>query len=337
MNRQLKSKILCLSAALIASSPFAFAQSTDLSPEQASVPGMQKTTTARTRGATGGISAGLTPGATGRSYPSSGALQIGQGDLLHIEVFDTPEFMQDERVDTAGDIQVMGLGVVHVQDMKPSDVSAMLEKRFKEDRIMLAPQITVQIVDFISHGVALNGEVRSPGIYPILGGRRLSDLLVAAGGVTELSDGRLEILHPGNPVPQSVFLPKDGDSVMVVPGDVVSVERAPLVYILGNVRRPGGFPLARPTSLIQALALANGFAPSAVDKHAVLFRDSEGGTRIVEDLNLHDILRGKRSDIALRGGDILFVPNSAIKDIAKAAAAVLPGVASAAIYQVPNL
>lgn len=323
------------SANLLAQSS-AGAQNSDLTSSESTLPGMQKTTSSRTpRSGGGGAASAITPAATGRLYPPSGDLLIGVGDLLHLAVFDTPEFDQDARVDPEGNADFNGVGSLTVENMKPADVAAMIQKKLKDDGLLLNPKVTVSIADYISHGVSIKGEIRTPGIYPILGKRRLADLLTAAGGPTELSDGIADILHSSSPVPEHIDLKTSADSYSIVPGDTITLERAPLVYILGNVRRPGGFPLARATTISQGLALAQGFSPSAKDKQVYLFRDTENGTRVVSVINLHKVLRGQLSDMSLKPNDILFVPNSNVADVVKATAAALPGLGTALIYAHP--
>ncbi len=312
------------------------AQSSDLSSSESTLPGMQKTTSSRTpRSAGAGAAAAITPAATGRLYPASGQLLIGVGDLLHVAVFDTPDFDQDARVDPDGNVDFNGIGSLAVQNMKPADVATMIVKKLKSDGLVLDPKVTVSIADYISHGVSIQGEIRTPGIYPILGKRRLADLLTAAGGPTELSDGAADILHPSSPAPDHVDLKASADTYTIVPGDTITLERAPLVYIMGNVRRAGGFPLARATTISQGLALAQGLSPSAKDKQVYLFRDEANGKRVVSVLNLHKILRGKLADVPLKPNDIVFIPNSSVADVVKATAAALPGIGTAIIYTHP--
>ncbi|MDE3187665.1 MAG: SLBB domain-containing protein [Acidobacteriota bacterium] len=312
------------------------AQSSDLSSSESTLPGMQKTTSSRgSRPGGGGAASAITPAATGRLYPASGELLIGVGDLLHVAVFDTPEFDQDARVDPEGHVDFNGIGSLAVENMKPADVAAMIQKKLKDDGMVLDPKVTVSIADYISHGVSIQGEIRTPGIYPVLGKRRLADLLTAAGGPTELSDGIADILHPSSPTPDHIDLKSSADTYAIVPGDTITLERAPLVYIVGNVRRAGGFPLARATTISQGLALAQGLSPSAKDKQVYLFRDADNGKRVVSVLNLHKILRGKLADVPLKPNDIVFIPNSSVADVVKATAAALPGIGTAIIYARP--
>ncbi len=310
--------------------------SSDISATDTTVPGLQRTTNFKGIKTGGdGAASSITPAATGRMYPPTGELLIGVGDRVHISVFDTPEFSQDARVDPAGTIEVAGVGTVPATNRRPKDVAEDIRKGLKDGGIMLNPEVTVEITDYISHGVSIEGEVRMPGIYPIMGQRRLSDLLTAGGGPTELSDGTAEIRHGDGGEAVHILLNKDAKNTTIVPGDAIMLSRAPLVYILGNVRRAGGFPLARRTTLAQGLALAQGFTASAKDKKAFLFREQSDGQRVVVEINLHEILRGKRPDMDMRPNDVLFVPNSALADVAKAASAALPSIGIAEIYSHP--
>ncbi len=325
-----------LSAGLLLAQAAATGQTSDLTTSESTLPGMRRTTSSRLpRAGAGGAATAITPSASGRIYPVSGELLIGIGDLIHVAVFDTPEFDQDARVDPNGNVDLNGIGNFTVQNKKPADVAAMLEKKLVSDGILLHPKITVSIVDYISHGVSIEGEVRTPGIYPILGPRHLSDLLTSAGGPTELSDGVAEVLHAAASVPDRVDLNKSAATYKIIPGDTITLERAPLVYILGNVRRAGGFPLARATTITQGLALAQGFSPSAKDKQVYLFRDDANGKRVVAVINLHKILRGKMADMELQPNDIVFIPNSNVADVTKAVATALPGLGTALIYAHP--
>jgi polysaccharide export outer membrane protein len=311
-------------------------QSSDISPSNSSVPGMERTTSSRgLRLGNGGAASYITPAATGRSYPLSGELLIGVGDLLHVSVYDTPEFDQDPRVDPSGNIEVAGVGTVKAVDRQPAEVAGEIQQRLKDGGIVLHPVVGVAITDYVSHGVSIGGEVRSPGIYPIMGKRRLSDLLTVGGGPTELSDGTADIRHASNGQTDHLALATSAETYTVIPGDSITLTRAAIVYIVGNVRRSGGFPLAHPTTISQGIALAEGFSPSAKDKRAYLFRDNQDGTRVAIRINLHDILRGKAADIQMKANDVVFVPNSGVADVAKAFATLLPSVATAEVYTHP--
>ncbi|MGB6482861.1 MAG: polysaccharide biosynthesis/export family protein [Candidatus Acidiferrales bacterium] len=105
-------------------------------------------------------------------------------------------------------------------------------------------------------------------------------------------------------------------NVMVYPGDVVKVPPAGIVYVVGQVRKPGGFLLKanENLSVLQALALAEGTTSTSAGKSARIIRtEDQSGTKKEIPINLNRILAGKAPDPVLQAKDILFVPNSAGK------------------------
>ena len=126
--------------------------------------------------------------------------------------------------------------------------------------------------------------------------------------------------------------------IMVNPGDSVIVPKAGIVYILGDVNRPGGFAMSNNQdhmTLLQALSLAGGLQHSARQGHARLIRQTEG-TAHEEQLNLGEIQKGKSPNPTLYPGDILYVPFSWAKNlITTGAPGMASSAASAAIYAAP--
>ncbi len=102
-------------------------------------------------------------------------------------------------------------------------------------------------------------------------------------------------------------------NALVYPGDVVKVTRAGIVYVVGEVKKPGGFQLKtnENISVLQALALAEGLTRTSAKNQARIIRtDEASGKRAEIPLNLDKILAGKASDPLLQPKDIVFVPNS---------------------------
>jgi len=102
----------------------------------------------------------------------------------------------------------------------------------------------------------------------------------------------------------------------LLPGDTVQVSRAGLVYVIGDVVRPGGFPVdpAQGLTVVQALSLAWGPAQNAATRSALLIREQKGG-RILTALNLKRMLHGQDPDQPVHDRDILFVPDSTAKNL----------------------
>jgi polysaccharide export outer membrane protein len=206
------------------------------------------------------------------------------------------------------------------------------------------PQVLVSVEQYATETVSVIGEVARPGVFPITTPRTVLDVLSFAGGITNVADRNITIQRHGSKDDSASYYvsndPKQAiaSQVMVNPGDTVIVPRAGIVYILGDVNRPGGFAMSNNQdhmTLLQALALAGGVTHSAKQGHARLMRVAEG-TQHEQQLNLGEIQKGKLPNPTLYPGDILYVPFSWTKNFVTAGAPNLAGsAATAAIYAVP--
>ncbi|MGB9508197.1 MAG: polysaccharide biosynthesis/export family protein [Candidatus Acidiferrum sp.] len=106
-------------------------------------------------------------------------------------------------------------------------------------------------------------------------------------------------------------------NVLVYTGDVVKVSRAGIVYVVGQVNKPGGFVLKtnENISVLQAVALAEGMTPNSKGKAARIFvAEGSNGSRREVAINLDKIMEGKEPAPLLKPNDVLFIPNSASKE-----------------------
>jgi protein involved in polysaccharide export with SLBB domain len=142
--------------------------------------------------AQGGGGGGSSSAASGTSIGGLSDGPITVGEVVHINVFDAPDFSLITRVSESGDIPYPILGQLHIEGLNSVSAAQMLAKELKDRNLMLDPEVTVT-VDSSSTGITLLGEVRSPGIYPPPGKHQLSDLLAAAGGLTANTGRVIEI------------------------------------------------------------------------------------------------------------------------------------------------
>jgi polysaccharide export outer membrane protein len=106
------------------------------------------------------------------------------------------------------------------------------------------------------------------------------------------------------------------ENIEVKPNDVITVPRGQLVYVMGQVKQPGGFVLRQRETLsaLQALALAQGLGTAAKPQDARILRTVEGAPQRTEVyVDLQKILQGKTSDVPLQPNDVLFIPNNVPK------------------------
>jgi len=250
------------------------------------------------------------------------ALKISAGDLLDITVFDTPELSSKVRVDHLGNINLPVGGELHVGDLIVEQAAATIEKRLLEKDIVKNPHVSVFILEYATQGVTVLGEVKTPGVYPVLGARTLYDFISAAGGTTATASNTAAIMRRAQPDKQEVVhLSNDpakatAANIPIGPGDTILVPRAGIVYVVGDVGKPGGFLIDNTERLtvLQAVALAAGTNRTAALNGSKLIRKSVSGREEIP-LPLKKILQNKSADLRLEDGDILFVPASVGKTI----------------------
>jgi polysaccharide export outer membrane protein len=248
------------------------------------------------------------------------ALTVSTGDLLDVAVFDAPELSAKARVDEKGNIALPVCGAVSVQGLTAEGVAGAVETRLRENDIVKNPHVTVLVLEFSTQGVTVTGEVKNPGIYPLLGRHGLIDLISAAGGTTPTAGKAVTVLHRADSSsPEIVTLETKPGAVQSAnidlrPGDTVVVSRAGVVYVVGDVGKPGGFLIENNDrlTLLQAIALAQGVNRTAAQNRVKLIRRN-GAERQALSVELKKILANKSADIPLADGDILFVPVSGSK------------------------
>jgi polysaccharide export outer membrane protein len=244
------------------------------------------------------------------------ALRINSGDLIEVGVFDTPELSGKLRVDENGEITIPIAGVLRVAGMTAEEAAGAIEEKLRSADLMMAPHVTVFVTEFATQGVVITGEVKSPGIYPLLGSHGMVDLLTAAGGVTTAAGRYVSLTHKSDPEhPEMIRLAsKPGEiieNVDIQPGDTVIVARAGVAYVVGDVAKAGGFLIESNDrlSVLQIIALAGGTTrTSAKDKARIIRKTPNGREELPIPLNA--MMKGKVRDMPVEDGDILFVPSS---------------------------
>ncbi len=250
----------------------------------------------------------------------SSTLLVDGGDLLEINVFDTPELSGKFRVDGAGTIKLPVGGTLAVKGLTAEQIAAAVELHLREQDIMRDPHATVFVLEYATQGVSVMGEVKAPGIYPLQGRHGVLDLISVAGGLTPFASKTATILHKDSSSEiVSVNLsasrqPTAAVELEVQPGDQVLVARSGVVYVLGDVGKPGGYLIENQEriTVLQALALAQGVNKTAQSGAKLIRSNSAGRTEAV--LPLKKILANQVADPKLQDGDILYVPMSGARN-----------------------
>jgi polysaccharide export outer membrane protein len=248
---------------------------------------------------------------------------IAAGDLLVISEYHTPEFRSSVRVSASGFVTLPMIGDVKIAGMNETAAAQAIESVLVKQGMLLHPLISVLVLAYTGQDVSVLGEVARAGVYPYTVHHRLLDLISAASGLSPNAGRLVNIFHEDDPkTPHPVILDPSGTDTSsdhnpeLTVGDTVQVSRAGLVYVVGDVIRPGGFPVdpVQGLTIVQALALAWGPSQNAAVGNAILIREEKDGRTMIS-LDLKRMLRGKDPDQRVQDRDIIFVPDSVAKNL----------------------
>jgi polysaccharide biosynthesis/export protein len=280
------------------------------------------------------------------------AYLLGPDDEVSVRVIDVDEFRDEPlRVEMTGYLNLPLIGRVKaagltVQQLEQS-VSALLIPYVR------SASVIVSVRAFRSQPVSVIGAVNKPGVYQLQGRKTLVEVLSLAEGLRQDAGNTVRVLRSGavedggkagesqasGVISVAIKALLDGSApeskLPILPHDVISVPRAEMVYVMGAVRRAGGFviPERDQISALQALALAEGFDSWAAPHRARVVRGHDGA-RTEIPLDIRRILEGNSADLRLEAGDILFIPsNGAKKATLRAVEAVIQVGTGVAIYR----
>jgi polysaccharide export outer membrane protein len=272
----------------------------------------------------GGVAptAGVPPSAGTQSSAPMPA-PIGPGDFLEIAEYHTPEFHSTVRVSAEGTVTLPLIGEVKLAGKDEQGAARAIEAALLAKGMLLHPLVSVLVTAYAGQDVSVLGEVTRPGVYPYTFHHRLLDLISAASGLSPNAGRLVNVFHQGDSkTPHAVVLDPSGTDTSsdhnpeLSPGDTVQVSRAGLVYVVGDVIRPGGFAVdpVQGLTVVQALSLAWGPSQNAAVGKALLIREQKGGRTMIA-LNIRRMLRGQDPDQSVQDRDILYVPDSEAKNL----------------------
>ena len=256
---------------------------------------------------------------------------LGSGDTVALTGLRAEELTgKPIRVGDDGQIVVPPFGAVRVAGLSLRDAEAVVAARlgvYFQD-----PQVNLSVVEYASQPVSVMGAVNKPGVYHLRGPHRLAELISMAGGPRHDSGYRVTVTRRASEGPLTTpGARQSGDTyvadisltdimtgaapagnINIRPHDLIAVPQARMVYVIGDVRKSGGFVLGEQenVTLLQALSLAEGLQPTAATARTKILRQTGKAQRTEVAVDLKKILTGKGSDVPLLENDILFVPGS---------------------------
>jgi polysaccharide export outer membrane protein len=284
--------------------------------------------------------------------PQPGDYRIGPQDLLDINTFEAPELNRTVRVSENGEVSMPLLGGIQVAGLTARQLETTMAARLRE--YLKDPHVSVMVTAIESHPISVIGEVNKPGVFQVRGSKTLLEMLSMAQGLAPDAGDEVLVMRsagfnrardegpkavaPGHSPNGSISADESAGkespdtvsinlrhllnsrdpkfNVPVYAGDIVKVTRAGIVYVVGAVKRPGGFTVKgnEQMSLLKAIALAEGLSStSSKGRTRIIRTDESSGKRSEIAVDVGKILDGKEPDMNLQAADIVFVPNSAGK------------------------
>ena len=262
--------------------------------------------------------------------------KIGPEDLIEISVFEEEKLNKTVRVSSQGNISLPLLGILRVRGLTSNE----LEKEIREllaEKYFQDPHVSVFIKEYRSQRISVIGAVDKPGPYDVTGQKTILGILGMAGGLKQDAGHLLFLIRPPQPgeevspgekesgaMKPSTFvidleeLLVKGDltlNLAVLHGDVINIPISGKIFVGGEVKSPGGFPLqGKRVTVSQAIAMAQGLKPEAKGGEAKIFRyTGKGSEREILPADVYAIQKGEGEDPVLKENDILIVPKSGPK------------------------
>lgn len=257
--------------------------------------------------------------------------KIGPDDVLLISVAEAPEFGGRFRVSGVGFIEIAGISTpIHAEGQSTLELSHAIRTALIDAKQLRDPRVSVFIEEYHGRTITVVGAVNKPAVYSLKRKTTVLDALSMASGTlpnagstvtvirgrasaeaTATAVGSVQIIDMGRLVKGE----DSGANVEVRNEDVISVSAAQVVYVVGAVTKPGGFAMSNPSegiSVVQAIALAEGFRPVAATHRALIVRQSTNDqARREVPVDIAQMMTGKETDLLLAPNDILYVPESA--------------------------
>jgi polysaccharide export outer membrane protein len=284
---------------------------------------------------------------------------LGAGDQIVVRAVDVEEFDgKTIPIDARGNIALPKVGKIQAAGLTTGELEAEIERRLK--KFLIEPDVTVYIAELHSQPISVLGYVQTPGVHQLQGQKTLFEVLSIAGGLrTDAGNtikitrnvrwGRIPLSNASDDstgqfsvasveVKSVMSASNPAENIIVKPEDVITVPKGDMVYVVGAVKKPGGYLLGENLSIsaLQVLALAEGFDKAAATRNAKIMRTVPGTDARAEiPVDLTKILANKIDDVPLRADDILFIPTSAAKTVGIRTMEALVQAATLTVYRIP--
>jgi polysaccharide export outer membrane protein len=244
------------------------------------------------------------------------AQKLGIDDLIAVSVYDAPELTRTVRVEPDGMVRLPLIEEgIAAAGLIPRQLETAIASALKAGEILVNPIVKVTVVEYHSRPIAVMGAVRKPVTFQAEGTVTLLDAMARAEGLSDSSGTDILVTREGEIIRITVkALIQDADpaaNLVLTGGEEIRVPAAGTITVVGNVQRPGAFPVreAGDHSIMKLIALSEGLLPYA-EKIAYVLRRDEAGVTAELPIELDKIMKRESPDITLRAGDIFYVPDN---------------------------
>jgi polysaccharide export outer membrane protein len=266
--------------------------------------------------------------------------RVGTQDLLGLQVYDAPEFTRSVRVADDGTIRLPMLqSTIPVQGRLPNEIEILIAEALQREKLFVDPFVTVNVLEYHSRPISVNGAVKTPAIFQAIGTVTLLDALARAGGMTDMAGGEIVITRPNGDsgeqsvqrVPARVLLAGTDPQLNLRPtgGEEIRVPEVGKVVVWGNVSKSGVYPVldGGASTVTTAIAQAEGLTHFSAHE-AYIYRVDDQGVKHEIKVDLLNIMKRKSPDVTLMARDVLYVPDSTGRRLAAQTLDRLSGFAS---------
>jgi polysaccharide export outer membrane protein len=253
------------------------------------------------------------------------AQPIGANDLVVVSVYDAPELSRTARVGADGLMRLPMLKQpIKALGLMPDELESTIAGALRAEQLIVDPFVTVNVAEYNSRPISVAGAVKAPLTFQAVGPVTLLEAITRAGGLSPEAGAEILVsrLPHGTDDPHTELLqriPVKGlidaaDPKLNIPlagGEEIRVPEVGKVFIVGNVTKPGAYPIVNATesSVLKMLAVAEGLQRYAT-KEAYIYRREDNGEKNEIPVPLSKIMERKAPDVPLLANDILYVPDN---------------------------
>ncbi len=248
---------------------------------------------------------------------------VGAGDLIYISVTGSPELSRSARVTVDGKLILpLVREGVPVAGLTPAKIADAVAAELVKEKLLVEPIVSAAVLEYRSRRVSVVGAVRMPANFQAVGEMRLLDAIARAQGFAPDAGPEVIVSFPNGEggeksplhIPLRALVAAKDPSLNIVlqGGEEIRVPEAPKLFVVGNVKMPGSYPLADPegSTILKALALSQGSLPFTAKRVYIYRLVAATGKRDEIPVELRQILHRKSPDVALQANDILYIPDN---------------------------